>query len=59
MRQHRGAWHIRLEEAQKLSSHACPISIRKELSSGQRPDKRCSQAYNWQTSHAGLAIMPK
>ena len=29
---HRGAWHFRLEKAQKLSSHACPISIRKELS---------------------------
>ena len=29
---HRGAWHLRLEKAQKLSSHACPISIRKELS---------------------------
>ena len=29
---HRGAWHFRLEKAQKLSSHACPISIREELS---------------------------
>ena len=29
---HRGAWHFRLEKAQKLSSHACPISKRKELS---------------------------
>ena len=28
---HGGAWHIRLEEAQKVSSHACPITIRKEL----------------------------
>ena len=28
---HRCAWHFRLEKAQKLSSHACPISIRKEL----------------------------
>ena len=36
---HRGALHFRLEEAQKLSSHACPISIRKELSKGQRPSK--------------------
>ena len=29
---HGGAWHFRLEKAQKLFSHACPISIRKELS---------------------------
>ena len=29
---HRGAWHFRLEEAQKLSSHVCPMSTRKELS---------------------------
>ena len=48
---HRGAWHFRLEEAQKLSSHACPISIRKELSKGQRPmaSKWRSQAGHWQT----------
>ena len=49
-----GAWHFRLEEAQKLSSHTCPISIRKELRKGlanmprQGIDKR-SQAGNWQS----------
>ena len=26
---HRGAWHFRLDKTQKLSSHACPIRIRK------------------------------
>ena len=32
-------WHFRLQEAQKLSSHAFPVSIRKELSKGRRPKK--------------------
>ena len=50
---HRGAWHFRLEKAQKLSSHACSISIRKELSLGRRPSKWRSQAGNWQASQAG------
>ena len=50
---HRGAWHFRLEKAQKLSSDACPISIRKELSQGRRPSKWRSQAGNWQASQAG------
>ena len=31
---HKGAWHFRLEEAQKLSSHACPISIKKRAQLG-------------------------
>ena len=50
---HGGAWHFRLEKAQKLSSHACPISIRKELSLGRCPSKWRSQAGNWQASQAG------
>ena len=50
---YRGAWYFLLGQAQKLSSHACPISIRKELSSGQRPRKWRSLAGNWKASQAG------
>ena len=50
---HGGTWHFRLEKAQMLSSHACPISIRKELSWGRRSSKWRSQAGNFQASQAG------
>ena len=64
---HRGAWHFRLEKAQKLSSHACPISIRKSSArdgvpangvpmqgTGKRPSR------DWQTCPGrALANVPR
>ena len=57
---HRGAWHFRLEKAQKLSSHACPISIRKELSKGRRLSKwRSPRQGAGKRPRQGLANMPR
>ena len=49
------AKHIRLEDAQKLSSHACLLSMRKEPSYGLSPGKRRSEAGNLQASQAGTS----